>query len=231
MNTKAVIFDLYGTLIDLFSWEESHEVLSDVAKTLALPIKPFQKLWTDTYPELVTGVYPDDKSCLLELCRRLEVLPCEADLNAAIVIKNEFTRRLMVPRPDAEETLMRLKAAGLKLALLTNSSSEVPRYWNQTVLAPLMDAAIFSFEAKVKKHDPKVYHLTCDRLGVLPKECIFVGDGGNRELEGAEAVGMTSVMIRTPEDHLYNPRRTASDNWAGLRISRLSEIVEISATR
>ena len=60
MNTRAVVFDLYGTLIDLFSWDAAQKVLSDVAKTLSLPIEPFQKVWTDTYPERVTVAFPDD---------------------------------------------------------------------------------------------------------------------------------------------------------------------------
>jgi putative hydrolase of the HAD superfamily len=91
-----------------------------------------------------------------------------------------------------------------------------------------VDAAVFSFEVKAKKPDGIVYLLTCERLDVRPSDCIFVGDGGNQELEGAEAVGMTAVMIRTPEDNLYNPRRTTSDGWPGLRISHLSEVPDIA---
>ncbi|MCD6328414.1 HAD family hydrolase, partial [bacterium] len=55
----------------------------------------------------------------------------------------------------------------------------------------------------------------------------YVGDGGNQELEGAEAVNMAAVMIRTPEDTLFNPRRTASDGWPGLRIAHLIEVLDL----
>jgi putative hydrolase of the HAD superfamily len=141
---------------------------------------------------------------------------------------DEFTRRLMVPRPDAETTLTRLRRAGLKLALLTNCWFEVPAHWNRTSLARLVDAAVFSFEVKAKKPDAIVYLLTCERLDVQPSDCVFVGDGANQELQGAEAVGMAAVMIRTPDDNLYNPRRTASDDWPALRISHLSEVFDIA---
>jgi len=228
LTAKAAIFDLYGTLIDLFSWGAEQKVLADVAKTLSLPVKDFQSLWTDTYPERVTGAFPDLESYLLDLCKRLRIVPCETSVEAAVDMMNEFTRGLMVPRPDAEETLSKLKEGGLKLALLTNCGCHVPSIWNQTPLASLMDARVFSCEAGIKKPDPKVYVLTCKRLDVQPGDCIFVGDGGNEELDGAEAVGMTAVMIRTPEDDLYNPRRTASDVWPGPRISRLSQVFDIA---
>jgi len=231
LTKRAVIFDLYGTLIDLFSWETAQKVLAEMAEALSLPVKLFQRLWTDTYPERVTGAFPDSESYLLDLYKRLRTVPCETGLRTAIDVKNEFTRSLMVPRPDAEQTLTRLKQAGLKLGLLTNCSWEVPTYWNQTPLGPLMDAAVFSFAVGCKKPDRRIYEITSERLGVQLNDCIFVGDGGNQELEGAEAVGMTAVMIRTPEDDLHNPRRTASDAWSGPRISRLSEVFDIVLTK
>jgi len=228
LRVKAVIFDLYGTLIDLFSPEDEQRQLSKIAAALQTPLDRFTRLWADTYPERVTGAFADVQSYLLDLCRRLQIVPCESGVNAAIEMVDEFTRRLMVPRPDAETTLTRLRRAGLKLALLTNCWFEVPAHWNRTSLAPLVDAAVFSFEVKAKKPDAIVYLLTCERLDVQPGDCVFVGDGANRELEGAEGVGMTAVMIRTPEDNLYNPRRTASDDWPGLRISHLSEVCDIA---
>ncbi|MBN1592834.1 MAG: HAD-IA family hydrolase [Candidatus Coatesbacteria bacterium] len=228
MGLRAVIFDLYGTLIDLFEWSDEQDVLARMADILSLPAAEFQKTWTETYPELVTGAFHDEVAYIGNLCDRLGAKPGDEKLSVALAIKHEFTSGLIIPRSDAEETLNRLRAAGLKLALLTNCSPEVPGYWNRTALAPLMDAAIFSFQVGCKKPDPRIYNLTCERLGVGPEECVFVGDGGNRELEAADEVGMTSIMIRTPEDHIYNPRRTASDGWAGRRIAHLMEVAEIA---
>ena len=227
MTPKAVIFDLYGTLIDLYSWEDNERRLAGVASTLSVPAKPFSRLWTETYPERVTGVFPDDESYILHLCARLKTVPSDTSLQAAIEMKNEFTRRLMVPRPGARETLQKLKEAGLGLALLTNCGREVPGYWGRTSLASVVEVAVFSCEVKVKKPDPAAYFLTCDRLNVQPRDCTFVGDGGNRELEAAQEIGMKAIMIRTPEDNLYNPRRTASDAWLGRRVSRLNEVIDI----
>jgi len=227
LTPRAVIFDLYGTLIDLYSWEANERLLAEMAATLSVPADTFSHLWIETYPERVTGAFTDDKSYILHLCSRLEIVPSETSIRAAIELKNEFTRRLMVPRPDARETLQKLKDGGLKLGLLTNCGREVPMYWGRTPLAPLVDVAVFSCEAGVKKPDPAAYLLTCKRLNVQPIHCVFVGDGGNRELEAAEEVGMKAIMIRTPEDNVFNPRRTASDGWPGRRVSRLGEVIDI----
>ncbi len=46
--------------------------------------------------------------------------------------------------------------------------------------------------------DPAIYLLACERLGVEPAECVFVGDGANDELAGAARVGMRAVCILPP---------------------------------
>jgi putative hydrolase of the HAD superfamily len=47
----------------------------------------------------------------------------------------------------------------------------------------------------MRKPDPRIYRLACEELGVEPEEAMFVGDGANDELAGAERVGMRSVLI------------------------------------
>ncbi|MCD6326543.1 HAD family hydrolase, partial [bacterium] len=170
---KAVIFDLYGTLIDLFPWESQRELLARMSSALEVPTELFQTIWTETYAERVTGVFPDAEHYISHLCKKLGgAPPDESRLAEAIEMRREFTRKLMAPRPDAEETFMRLKRAGLKLALLTNCSWEDRDFWGETSLAALADTAVFSFEVGVKKPDPEVYHVTCKRLGVPPADCM-----------------------------------------------------------
>ena len=40
-----------------------------------------------------------------------------------------------------------------------------------------------------------MYAETCDRLGIDPTACLYVGDGGSHELSGATAAGMTAVRL------------------------------------
>lgn len=57
------------------------------------------------------------------------------------------------------------------------------------------------------KPDPAIYLLACRRLGVAPEDCVFVGDGGDRELEGAAAVGMYSPSGRYEPWRKHNSRQ------------------------
>jgi len=85
-----------------------------------------------------------------------------------------------------------LRAAGLKVALLSNS-------WGNTYprgrLAELMDAIVISGEVGLRKPDPAIYRLVLERLDVAPQEAVFVDDA-EPNLEGARAVGLVTVLHR-----------------------------------
>jgi putative hydrolase of the HAD superfamily len=61
-------------------------------------------------------------------------------------------------------------------------------------------------------------------LGVEPEDCVFVGDGAYRELQGAEAVGMTAVLIQVLHDEWEHE---GTIGWVGRRVSALSEVLAL----
>ena len=75
----------------------------------------------------------------------------------------------------------------------------------------------------MKKPDPRVYALACNRLEVQPGECLFIGDGGSRELTGATNAGMGAVLIRAPDDSENGDR----EDWRGRRISSVQEVFDL----
>jgi putative hydrolase of the HAD superfamily len=74
------------------------------------------------------------------------------------------------------------------------------------------------------KPDAEIYLQTLAALGVEPAEALFVGDGANDELAGAERVGMTPVLF-VPAGR--EPRWPEVREWTGLRVSSLPEVVEL----
>jgi len=122
------------------------------------------------------------------------------------------------------ETLRALRDRGLRLGMLSNASSEIPGIWAESELAPLFDAALFSAEERMMKPDPRFYGRMAALLGVEPASCLFVGDGAYRELQGAEAVGMTAVLIRAPHDEWEHE---GTIGWQGRRIGALSEVLAL----
>jgi putative hydrolase of the HAD superfamily len=56
----------------------------------------------------------------------------------------------------------------------------------------LTDLIVYSHEVGMSKPDPRIYHLTCDRLGVTPDEALFVDDVPEY-VAAAQAIGMRGV--------------------------------------
>jgi putative hydrolase of the HAD superfamily len=88
----------------------------------------------------------------------------------------------------------------------------------------LIDEAILSCSVGMKKSDPRIYELACQRLQVSPDRCLYVGDGGSSELTGATEMGMHAVLIRAPYDDTIGGYR---EEWPGQRISTLSEVLAL----
>jgi putative hydrolase of the HAD superfamily len=226
MKHKAVIFDLFGTLVDNFSRREHRGVLAKMAESLSVPVDAFQDMWAnETYVDRQTGGLPSTEANILYICRTLGMGPERAQIEAAVEVRVEFVRRGLVPRADAVSTLAELKEARVRLGLVSNCSSEVPLLWGETPFPGLIDTAVFSCEAGVMKPDPRIYLLACDRLNVSPGECLYVGDGSSRELTGAAQVGMSPLLIKVPYEASEDIHRPDEDAWKGQSISSLSEVL------
>lgn len=87
-------------------------------------------------------------------------------------------------------------AAGIRTGLISNS-------WGLEIYerAPidLFDATVISGDVGLHKPQPEIYVLACERLGVEPAAVVFVDDL-RENCAGAEAVGMTAVLHRDPDD-------------------------------
>jgi epoxide hydrolase-like predicted phosphatase len=54
-----------------------------------------------------------------------------------------------------------------------------------------------SCKVKLRKPDPRIYGLVCERLDVTPGAAVFLDDiGGN--LKAARALGMTTIKVEEP---------------------------------
>jgi putative hydrolase of the HAD superfamily len=229
MKYAAVIFDLFGTLVDNFSFEGYERVLHEMALALGLRGGDFARLWAEeaTFNMRLTGAFGGVEGNIEHVCVALGGDPEPSRIAAAARMRVEFTRRGLLPRADAVHTLSTLRAAGCKTGLVSDCTAEVPLLWSDTPLAPLMDATVFSCVELVKKPDPRMYELACERLAVAPGDCLYVGDGGSRELTGAAKAGMHPVLIRVPYDRMYDPFRPDAEEWKGPRISTLEEILAL----
>jgi putative hydrolase of the HAD superfamily len=181
---RAVIFDLWDTLA---LWPS--EGFERVKQALAQHIDDFEHVWTTTYRERQVGA--------IEQYFRGFGLDDET-VRECMRIRSEFTRGALVPREGAIETLEELRLRGFKRGLISVCSSDVEELWDETDLAPHLDDVVLSCTVGLSKPDPRIYELACENLGVTPQDCVFVGDGANDELSGAERVGMRAVCVLPP---------------------------------
>ena len=106
-------------------------------------------------------------------------------------------------RPEMVAVLDRLKADGYRIACITNnvktgSGAGMARNVEkaeeiQRVLARF-EHVIESSVVGVRKPDPAIYLMACDKLGVEPRDCIFLDDLGIN-LKPARALGMATIKV------------------------------------
>jgi putative hydrolase of the HAD superfamily len=225
MKYDAVIFDLFGTLVDSSSFEAVRGMLVAMAEAAGIPPGGFLELWMgDTRTLRSTGALPSIEAGLEHICRRLGATADPERIAAAVQVRRAFTRRALTPRPDTVATLRHLGNAGYRRGLISDCSPDVPALWKETSMAAHVDAAVFSCTEGVEKPDPRIYRRACDRLGVEPGRCLYVGDGDSRELTGARDAGMDAVMIRVPHDRGH---RLREDTWSGTKIARVAQVLDL----
>jgi len=154
------------------------------------------------------------------IAEALAVLDAPPEALAEIVeLRRPVTLQGLVPVPGARETIEELRRRGLRTGLITVCSEDVPQLWPETAFQGLFDTEVFSCSVGLRKPDPRIYRLALDELGLEPAEAVFVGDGANDELAGAERVGMTAVMLERPGEE--------QAEWNGLRVRALPELLDL----
>lgn len=229
MKYQAVIFDLFGTLVNIFSRQEYEKVIGEMASILQVPCDEFYRLWMQTASQRAVGAFPTLEENLKHICVELNIPVTDDRLTSASRARFDYVARSLVPKPDAIPVLSELRSRGCRTALVSNCSQEPPVIWRQTPFAPLMDAAVFSSTAGLQKPDPRIYQMALRQLAVKPDSCLYIGDGDNQELSGAAAVGLHPVLIREPGEDGNAVMRSNDEinTWQGSVISSLKEILSL----
>jgi phosphoglycolate phosphatase len=103
--------------------------------------------------------------------------------------------------PGAEQGLQALKAAGLKLACLTNKPGDFARPLLQAKgLAGYFDCVFGGDAFERKKPDPLPLLKTCEALGSTPAATLMVGDSSN-DARAARAAGCRVVLVTYGYNH------------------------------
>ena len=103
----------------------------------------------------------------------------------------------VVPRPAMVHALGRLRAAGYRVAALTNAWDMPDRAGRIDPLRAAFDCFVESFRVGMRKPERRIYELACRELRAPPSEVIFLDDLGSN-LKTAQAMGMTTIKVGDP---------------------------------
>jgi len=204
---RAVIFDMYETLIT--HYDSPLYFSTEMAQDGRIPLEQFRKTWRDTdYARTVgeltleevlerifkeyygvgadhgTGEYQDTLDG--DAHRRMQEI-----IRKRTRVKEELFSHL---HPEIIPMLKGLRAEGYLVGLISNCFSEEAEVIRRSILFPYFDGVCLSYEQGVAKPDRMIYEKCVEMLSVKPEECLYVGDGGSRELEAAQDCGMHPVQ-------------------------------------
>jgi putative hydrolase of the HAD superfamily len=97
--------------------------------------------------------------------------------------------------PDAAPALRRLRAAGIRLVVVSNWDVSLHERLAETGLAALVDCAIASAEVGIAKPDPRIFEVALACAGVPAHEAWHVGDSVEADVAGARAAGVRPVLV------------------------------------
>jgi HAD superfamily hydrolase (TIGR01509 family) len=103
--------------------------------------------------------------------------------------------------PRTVEALRRLRAAGLRLGVVSNSDGGVEEALTAAGLRSSFDVVVDSASAGVEKPDPRIFRVALAALGVAPAEALYMGDIYDVDVAGARAAGLRAALVGPSGSH------------------------------
>lgn len=98
-----------------------------------------------------------------------------------------------------------------RTAILSNSADGARREEQaRHQFEQLVDTIVYSHEVGLAKPDPKIYQLTCDRLGVQPQEMVFLDDTLSC-VEAASCIGIHAIHHLSTSDSVEQIEAVLAD--------------------
>jgi len=101
---------------------------------------------------------------------------------------------------DTISTIQRLKKAGFRLGMVSDSDGtpgmKIKRIRQQPFLKSLEAIVVAGEDTQSVKPSRRPFTLIAERLGLRPKNCVYIGDNPNTDIEGAKGVGMMMILVK-----------------------------------
>ncbi len=238
---KAVLFDMDGTLLE---WKDPTTTLEQVALVQFNAVRQTLVECGHTPPQahdFAPALYARAAANwqeAMQTCRSYtvhdlleEALPqmglgVTNDDLAACVTAFESIPDPTGPRDDALATLVALRAAQLRLGLISNSWS-TPASRDEELhragLLELVEVRVYSSDMDVMKPHPGIFNRALAELGVTASEAVMVGDILEMDIAGAQGVGMRAIWLDARGKGLPQDAQVRPDAC----IEQLGELIDV----
>lgn len=201
---RAVLLD-YGLTLVTFAFPRAGlmQVLEHVRPWLGTDSPDAETLMRDVVEVIESELptYGEDEIDYMDLYdrtwRRAGLDVPRETLYRILDLEQQCWDQAMHVVPGAFEALDRLRARGLRTAVVSNAPFP-PEFMHRQVqlggIAERVDAVVFSSEVGRRKPAPELYLAALDLLGVGPTEALFVGDRWLEDYEGPRRLGMHAVL-------------------------------------
>ncbi len=205
-RVRAVIFDLDDTLHDeRWAGEQAAiTVAQDLAQRFGLEAEAIWPSYMSRASNFFRGLATADMGRSIELERigwwrdtLAEFALHDAALAATCAAEYLRTRTALLRLfPGVEATLAALRGAGLRIGILSNGFAQThhPKI-EQLGLRPYCDAIVLAGDVGLVKPDPDLFRYASSCLAVDPSETVMVGDRYERDILGAKAAGMSTILF------------------------------------
>lgn len=201
------IFDLYGTLVDIWTDESREELWEGIASLIGDGEERAEEVRSEYMSLCRTAKQGDEHE--IDLLLVFEKMLDRRGVNPAVApaLASEF-RRLSMVRLSAFEgvhdILRELKATGGGVYLVSNAQScftvDELRF---TELYDLFDGILISSDVGVKKPSVRIFDIAFERFGINASNSVYVGNDMHDDILGASRAGLRTVYIHTAQSGSY----------------------------
>lgn len=203
---KAILFDLDDTLLN--SKEAEYNAICEFKSSFNVFNKisndEFAKIWNQitagAYDEYEKGKFTFKQQRIERIKRifkkyNVDVSDKEAHERFNMYLKLYEQHWKLIK--NAKEVLEKL-SKDFKLAIVTNGDSKHQRKKIETLgIQKYFSQIIISSEVGYAKPSQEIFKLACEKLNLLPEECIMVGDRLKKDIVGSKAIGMKALWLNS----------------------------------
>ncbi|NMJ43471.1 haloacid dehalogenase type II [Roseomonas sp. JC162] len=215
---EAVVFDAYGTLLDVNGAMERHAARLG-ARWAALSAEWRAKQLEYTWVRSLTGAAHHEDFWLCTRDALAFVFARHGIADAALERDLMEAYRILPAYPEVPAMLAAIRARGITTAILSNGTPGMLAAAVEAAgLAKQIDEILSVEEVGVFKPDPRVYRLATRQFGCPPDDLVFVS-GNAWDGQAAHAFGMRVVRVN----------RTGAPDEYGLAAAGIPALTDLSS--